>query len=62
MPQSTKSKYNILQNHPDFELEPIENQTLLFKNQLLKKTLNPIQENPNNPRTCTVKCLIKGCR
>jgi hypothetical protein len=62
MSQLTKAKYNRLQNSLDFRLEPIEKQTTLFKNQLLKKTLNPIQENPNNPRTCTVQCLIKGCR
>ena len=62
MSQLTQAKYNRLQNSPDFELEPIENQALIFKNQLLKKTLNPIQEDPNNPRMCTVKCLIKGCR
>ena len=62
MPQLIKAKYNRLQNSPDFELEPIENQAPLFKNQLLKKTLNPIQEDPNNSRTCTVKYLIKGCQ
>jgi hypothetical protein len=60
MSQSTKSQYNRYQNDPDFRLEPIKNQTPLFKNQLLLKTLNPIQEDPNNPRTCTVQCLVKG--
>ena len=62
MSQSTKSQYNRYQNDPDFRLEPIKNQTPLFKNQLLLKTLNPIQEDPNNPRTCTVQCLVKGCK
>ena len=42
MSQSTGAKYNRLQNHPDFTLEPIINQAPLFKNQLLKKTLNSI--------------------
>jgi hypothetical protein len=62
MSQSTGAKYNRLQNHPDFELEPIINQAPLFKFQYLKKTLNPIQEDLDNMRTCTVKCLVKGCR
>jgi hypothetical protein len=62
MSQSTGAKYNRLQNHPDFELEPIINQAPLFKFQYLKKTLNPIQEDPDNMRTCTVKCLVKSCR
>ena len=62
MSRLTKTQYNRLKNHPDFELESIENLVPLFKNQLLKKTLNPIQEDPNNPRTCTIKCLIKGCK
>jgi hypothetical protein len=57
--QLTKAQYNRLQNHPDFELESIENLVPLFKNQLLKKTLNPIQEDLNNPRTYTIKNLIK---
>jgi len=62
MSQPTRAKYNRLQNHPDFELEPIANQAPLFKHQLLKKTLNPIQEDSDNMRTCTIKCLVKGCR
>ena len=62
MSRLTKAQYNRLQNHPDFELEPIENLAPLFKNQLLKKTLNPIQEDPNNPRTYTIKYLIRGCK
>jgi hypothetical protein len=62
MSQQTRAKYNRLQNHPDFKLELITNQAPLFKYQLLKKTLNPIQEDPNNMRTCTIKCLTKGCR
>jgi hypothetical protein len=62
MSRLTKAQYNRLQNHPDFELEPIENLAPLFKNQLLKKTLNPIQEDPNNSRTCTIKCLIRDCK
>ena len=55
MSRLTKAQYNRLQNHPDFELEPIENLAPLFKNQLLKKTLNPIQEDLNNSKTYTIK-------
>ena len=62
MPRLTKAQYNRDQNHPDFELGPLKNQSPLFKNQFLKKTLNPIQENPNTPRTCTITCLIRGCK
>ena len=57
--QLTKAQYNRLQNHTDFDLESIENLVPLFKNQLLKKPLNPIQEDPNNPRTYTIKYLIR---
>ena len=42
MSQITQARYNKAQNHPDFELEPLINQPPLFKNQLLKKILNPI--------------------
>ena len=62
MSQSIIIKYNRHQNHLDFELEPIINQAPLFKFQYLKKTLNPIQEDPDNMRICIIKCLIKGCR
>jgi hypothetical protein len=62
MSQITQARYNKAQNHPDFELEPLINQPPLFKNQLLKKILNPIQENPEDPRTCIIKCLVKGYR
>ena len=56
MSRLIKAHYNRAQNDPDLELGLIETQAPLFKNQLLKKTLNPIQEDPNNPRTCTIKC------
>lgn len=62
MSQSTLSKLNLLQNHPDFKLDPISIQGPLFKVGLLKKTLDPIQEDPTVMRTCTIKCLVKGCR
>ncbi|PVH70899.1 hypothetical protein DL98DRAFT_521383, partial [Cadophora sp. DSE1049] len=51
---------NITQNHPNFELELIEEQPLIFKRKLYSKTLNPPKsepEKPENYRTVTIKCL-----
>jgi hypothetical protein len=61
MPKSQSTRLNITQNHPDFRLEPLSKQPALFKLEYLKKTLNPIQENPEDLRTCTIKCLVRGC-
>ncbi|CZT03738.1 uncharacterized protein RAG0_10404 [Rhynchosporium agropyri] len=55
----------IKQNQPTFELEPLEKASLLFKEKLLSKTLDPIKENPEDPknyRNITIKCLFKGYR
>jgi hypothetical protein len=60
MPQSTSIKLNIAQNKESFKLEPISEQAPIFKFSYLKKTLGPIQENPENPRTCLVTCLVRG--
>ena len=62
---SSISKLNIIQNDPKFELESIENQSLIFRKKLFIKTLDPIKENPEKPenyRTVTVKCLYPSCR
>ncbi|PVH67307.1 hypothetical protein DL98DRAFT_543220 [Cadophora sp. DSE1049] len=59
------SKLNIAQNHPDFKLEPIENQPLIFKKELFPKTLDPPNSNPEKPenyRTVTIKCLYPNCK
>lgn len=61
MSKQSSIKINLTQNNPDFELEPLEDQPPLFKFKYLKKTLNPIQDNPEEVRYCTVKCLIRGC-
>ena len=60
MSQDSSIKLNISQNHPDFELRPLDKQASLFKKGYLKKTLNPIQENIEDLRTCTIKYMIRG--
>jgi hypothetical protein len=61
MSQPSSIKLNIIQNHPDFILKSLDKEPLLFKKGYLKKTLNPIQENPEDARTCTIRCLVQGC-
>lgn len=61
MSQDSSIKLNISQNHPDFELRPLDEQASLFKKGYLKRILNPIQENTEDLRTCTIKCMVKGC-
>jgi hypothetical protein len=61
MSQELSNKLNLSQNHPDFELKPLKNQSSLFKLGYLECILNPIKENPEEARTCTIKCLVRGC-
>jgi hypothetical protein len=61
MSQSKAIKVNIAQNNSDFKLEPLDQQVFFFKFELLKRTLNPIQEDPEETRTCTIKYLVRGC-
>ena len=60
MSQQSSIKLNISQNHPDFILKFLNNEPLLFKKGYLKKTLNPIQENLEDARTYTIRCLVQG--
>ena len=60
MSQLSSIKLNISQNHPDFILKSLNKEPLLFKKGYLKKTLNLIQENPEDARTCTIRCLVQG--
>ena len=63
--QNTSVKLNIAQNSPDFELEPLDQQSIIFKKGLFSKTLDPPKESLElleNYRTVTVKCLYSGCR
>ncbi|CZT41781.1 uncharacterized protein RSE6_01563 [Rhynchosporium secalis] len=56
---------NLEQNQANFELEPLEESTLIFKERLFSKTLDPPKENPEDPinyRSVTIKCLYIGCR
>ena len=58
MSQKSSIKLNLSQNHLDFKLKPLDEQSSLFKKGYLKKTLNPIQQDPEETRTCTIKCLV----
>jgi hypothetical protein len=60
MSQDSLIKLNISQNHPDFELRPLDKQASLFKKSYLKKILNPIQENIKDLRIYTIKYIIRG--
>jgi hypothetical protein len=62
MPYQTSERTNQEQNQIDFVLEPINLQPSCFKYKLFEKVLNPIQEDINKPRTCTIKCLYKDCK
>jgi hypothetical protein len=61
MSQQSSIRLNLTQNHPDFKLKPLKKQAPLFKQGYLKKTLDPIKENPEETRTCTIKCLVRTC-
>jgi hypothetical protein len=63
--QRNAIKLNIAQNSPTFELEPIEEQSIIFKKKLFSKVLNAAKSEPEkleNYRTVIVKCLYPGCR
>ena len=60
MSQGSSIKLNLTQNHPEFKLKPINKQGPLFKKSYLRKTLDPIQEDPEEIRTCTIRCLVRG--
>jgi hypothetical protein len=65
MAYQSSVKLNILQNQEDFKLEPVSQQSPLFKHELFKKTLDPPKDNLDNLsnyRTVTVTCLFKGCK
>ena len=63
--QAATIKLNIAQNRPTFELEPIKEQSIIFKKELFKKILDPAKSNPEkleNYQTVTIKCLYPNCR
>jgi hypothetical protein len=63
--QNNFVKLTLIQNNPNFELEPLENQVNIFKKKLFSKVLDPIKTEPEkleNYRTVTIKCLYPNCR
>jgi hypothetical protein len=63
MSTTTFGKTNLNQNRKDFSLRPFKIQAPVFKYKLFERTLNSIKGDPfdpNNIRTCIVKCLYKG--
>ncbi|KAH6711867.1 hypothetical protein BKA61DRAFT_578295 [Leptodontidium sp. MPI-SDFR-AT-0119] len=58
MSYSTTTRTNITQNQEDFKLS--DNQPLIFKRGLFIKELDPIQQDPTQPRTVTVSCTYKN--
>ena len=65
MASKNSAKINLYQNRSDFQLEPIDQQSPLFKYRLFEKILDPIKGDPedlDNERTCTIKCLYQGCK
>jgi hypothetical protein len=61
MSQGSSIKINLAQNDPDFKLKPLDEQPPLFIKGYLKKILDLIQENLEDTRTCTIKCLVRAC-
>jgi hypothetical protein len=61
MSQSTQILENIRQNRPDYILDPLDVQPPLFKFRYASKTLEKPQDNPEDYRTVTIKCLMQGC-
>jgi hypothetical protein len=62
MSQKFSTSINLIQNQEDFTLKPLERQPPLFRFKYLSKILDPIQEDPEDIRTCTIKCLVQGCK
>jgi hypothetical protein len=62
MSQGSSIKINLIQNHPDFKLRLLNKQATLFKKGYLKKTLDPIQEDPKDTYIYTIKCLVRACK
>ena len=57
MSQTSLLALNLCQNREDFELKPLKDQTPLFKFKYLEKTLDPIKDNPQDPKK-TIKQLL----
>ena len=62
MAYTTDIRTNLAQNQLNFQLPSIENEPIIFKRGYFIKELDPIQENPNLPRTITIKYTYKNCK
>ena len=62
MSQSSSIALNLKQNSIDFKLEAIENQSSIFKYKFFSKVLDPPNNNPEDLRTVTIRCLFTGCK
>ena len=62
MSQSLSIALNLKQNSLEFKLDLIENQPPLFKYKFVSKVLDPLNNNPEDLRTITVRCLFIGCK
>jgi hypothetical protein len=60
MSQSLSFTLNYKQNLSNFTLGPLKNQPPLFKYKFLFKVLNPLNNNQEQLRTITIKCLYQG--
>jgi len=58
MSQKSSIKLNRIQNQEDFTLRPLEEQPPLFKFKYFERILDPVQEDIEETRTCTIKCLV----
>jgi hypothetical protein len=62
MSEESLIKTNLTQNHPDFKLKLLNEKPFFFKKKgYLEKILDPIQKDSEEARTCTIKCLGRGC-
>ena len=55
MAYNTSKSTNISQNQEDFKIN-LNTQPPIFKYNYFTKELNPIQEDPTEPRTVTITC------
>ena len=65
MSQKSFIKHNLKQNQLTFQLELLNEASLIFKKKLFSKTLDPLKENPENPknyRSVIIKCLFISYR
>lgn len=62
MSQSLLISLNLKQNSIDFKLEPIENQPPIFKYKFVSKVLDPLNDNLEDLRIVTIRCLFTRCK